>query len=850
ILAGVGQKFVYYNYADVNGCANTYLDSILVNPTPDIDFGIDPAVCENADQIPLTATPTGGTFEGTGVTSLGGGSYIFDPDVAGVGDHLISYAFTDPETGATDTAFQQVSVLAVPMPDFSIDSFTCVDSLIRFTDQSTIDPSSTITEWIWKFGDGSEDTARNPRYQYEAAGIYYATLRVFSQPVLSTVCTDITGLVEIRIGGRPDVKMTASNFVSGDITQFTDLTTFPEGIADDAVATWNWDFDDGNFGTEPNPAHAYAIDGKYTVYLDVQSARGCVDRDSLRIAIIPVVQQIDPVAGWTDDFEFLDAWVAEPIEDTLNSWMLGFPSGNVINGPAGGQNAWVTSLTGTYNNLEKSWLKSPAFDLTGLTKPMVQFNYWSDMNATTDGVTMEYSIDGGANWRLIGNKEGLEPTGTQWYGINWYDGDRLFNVFDEIEGVPDNPNKVGWTEPSNGWKTARIYLDPIIERHGYGDPVIFRFTLEAGATSIGDNKNFEGFAIDNFTIKNRTQNILIEQFVDFSSNPTQFFIRNQMYPFVYDTMTYTDHGRNVTDVIYLETHYNFSGGDEIYKETPGIAARYDFYGGNAGTSTSPQDTKADGVIGEKSNLLMKNDVLRRALYDPKFGMVLTVDEAFNSEPERTAISVKVILNSNEDFDEQIKLYVVVLEDNFDKFTFQNISVQRNLGRQMISNVPDAPSTGGIPLKSQWSTGEQEIIEFTAELVGFTAGNPDEFKVIAFVQNQENQDIYQAVITDSPYSKEPKPVGIEDEIAHEDLKQINIYPQPAQHYTVVDFGMELSRDYDWEIIDQRGVVIGRGMVPEGQTGFEINTGLLPNGIHFLLIGDNQGLKIYRKLSVIH
>ena len=847
ILAGVGQKYVFYDYTDNNGCSNTYLDSILVNPTPDIDFGIDPAVCENADQIPLMATPTGGIFEGTGVTSIGGGSYIFDPDVAGIGEHIISYAFTDPQTGATDTAFQQVQVLAVPVPDFSIDSFTCVDSLIQFTDQSTIDPSSEITARLWRFGDGSEDTAQNPQYQYEASGIYYATLRAFSQPVLSTTCTDITPLIEIRVGGRPDVEMTASNFVFGDITQFTDLTTFPEGIPDDMVAAWSWDFDDGDFGSLQNPTHQYDNDGKYTVRLNVQSTRGCVDLDSLRIAIIPVVQEIDPEVGWEDDFEFLDNWVAEPIEDPLNSWEVGQPAGAVINSASSGQNAWVSNLTGLYNNEERSWVKSPAFDLTGLTKPMVQFDYWSHMNETTDGVTLEYSIDGGANWYLIGNKENLQPNpGEQWYGINWYDGERIFNVFGVDDNTLDNPNQVGWTSHTDGWKTARIYLDPIIERHGYGDPVIFRFTLAAGATSIGDNKDFEGFAFDNFVLKNRTQNILIEQYVDFTSEDAQFFVRNDMYPFINDTLTYTDNGRNATDVIYLQLHYNYAGGDEVFEETPEIAERYKFYG----NPSSPRNSIADGILDERNDLLDKNDVIRRALFDPKFKMELTVDEGINLEPDRDQITVKVSLTANENLDEPLKLYLVVLEDNFNKFDFGSISVLRNLGRQMISDVPDEPPTGGIPLPSQWTMGENRIVEFTADLYGYSAGNPDEFKVVAFVQNQENQDIHQAASTDSPYPKEPKPVGIEDEISHADFRQLNIYPQPARHFAIVDFGRELSRDYDWEIIDQRGVIIGRGTVLKGETGFEINTGLLPNGIHFLLIGDNQGLKMHRKLTILH
>jgi hypothetical protein len=192
----------------------------------------------------------------------------------------------------------------------------------------------------------------------------------------------------------------------------------------------------------------------------------------------------------------------------------------------------------------------------------------------------------------------------------------------------------------------------------------------------------------------------------------------------------------------------------------------------------------------------------------------------------------------------------VLEDNLNLYNFPSIPVMRNVGRQMISNVIDDPPTGGIPLKSVWMSGERDSIDFTADLFGYTAGNQYAFKVIAYVQNQNDKDIYQAMIEDSRYPKEPKPVGLEDEIARQELEQLNIYPQPAQHYAIVDFGRELSQDYNWEIIDQRGVTIGRGMVPKGEKGFEINTGLLPNGIHFLLIGDNEGLKMHRKLTIIH
>src|SRR5688572_18880266 len=52
---------------------------------------------------------------------------------------------------------------------------------------------------------------------------------------------------------------------------------------------------------------------------------------------------------------------------TNSSWALGYPSGKLdINSTASDSNAWVTSLTNTYNANENSYVLSPCFNFTGL----------------------------------------------------------------------------------------------------------------------------------------------------------------------------------------------------------------------------------------------------------------------------------------------------------------------------------------------------------------------------------------------------------------------------------------------------------------------------------------------------
>ncbi len=851
-LAGEGEAYITYTYTDVNGCTNDYLDSTFVNPKPLINIiGLNAAVCENGADVPLEAFPEGGRFEGTGVIQKSTGDYEFSPFSAGVGEHLISYIFTDPNTNVTDTTSQPIKVLPVPEPAFSVDPITCVDSLVQFTDLSIIDASDSIVSWIWKFGDNSEDTVRNPQHKYDAAGTYQVSLRAYSKGQLSTQCNAVVDL-SVKIGAKPDVEFSARNFVLGDITEFTDETTFIDGLFDDRLVQWSWVFDDGNTSNMQNPTHQYSNSGRFAVQLEVLSERGCVDRDTSLIAIIPEVTSIDPEMGYVEDFEAQSAWIAEPLEDAPNSWEYGTPAGSVIDHAASGQYAWVTDLDTTYLSNERSWLKSPAFNLDGLTRPMVQFDYWINMN-TADGATFEYSIDGGVTWRLVGTLDEVneEEGEIPWPGINWYQ-NQIFNVLDEDQGVIDNEDRVGWTGQTNGWTTARIYLDPIIERHGYPNHVIFRFGF-ASRTNIGEQERYEGFALDNFVLKNRTRNVFIEQFANFNSEDTRFFVRDDMYEGLLMDLTYED--RNATDVAYVEYHHRGSSeGDAVYKDNVNVAqARTVVYGQSNVSNT--RITYADGII-RSNQLIDKYTILLRALIDPKFDIDFTIDEGNNLDPEEDQVVVNINLTAGQDINEEgLILYTMLIEDEIKSYRteFPEILAIKNLGRQMFTNVAGRPSGSGIPLDSVWNEGQTRSEEITGKLEGFRQDSKDNFKVAVFVQNINTKEIYQVVIRDVTGEKDvpdEDPNALEDEIAKRDLQNLNIYPQPAKEYAIVDFGRKLMQDYIWEIIDQRGVTIGRGTVKRGEEGFEIDTSLLPNGIHFLLMGDKSGLKMHRKLTIIH
>lgn len=76
---------------DSIGCSGTDSISITVNPLPTLSFSLSgDTACVNGGNIPLSASPAGGTFSGNGVSGS-----TFDPAVAGLGLHTITYAYTD-----------------------------------------------------------------------------------------------------------------------------------------------------------------------------------------------------------------------------------------------------------------------------------------------------------------------------------------------------------------------------------------------------------------------------------------------------------------------------------------------------------------------------------------------------------------------------------------------------------------------------------------------------------------------------------------------------------------------------------------------------------------------------------
>ncbi len=103
-------------------------------------------------------------FPGPAVTG-----YIFDPNAAGLGTHIITYETIMDRYGCfgIDTIHIKVLMPPAPIADFEPDTTGCSPLTVQFTNNSLYGET-----YIWGFGDGQFSVKENPVHTYYVPGSY------------------------------------------------------------------------------------------------------------------------------------------------------------------------------------------------------------------------------------------------------------------------------------------------------------------------------------------------------------------------------------------------------------------------------------------------------------------------------------------------------------------------------------------------------------------------------------------------------------------------------------------------------------------------------------------------------
>ncbi len=144
------------------------------------------------------------------------------------------------------------------------------------------------------------------------------------------------------------------------------------------------------------------------------------DTTHVLVTSVPVVTEFPHYNNFEDG---KGGWRRGEGSANVNStWAFGTPSSADLPAAASGNNAWVTNLTGDYNNLEMSSIISPCYDFSSFTEdPRLTFSLYFDSEACCDEGWVEMRVHPDSAW----TKVGTNGTGLNWYNDatnQWWDG--------------------------------------------------------------------------------------------------------------------------------------------------------------------------------------------------------------------------------------------------------------------------------------------------------------------------------------------------------------------------------------------------------------------------------------------
>ncbi len=170
-------------------------------------------------------------------------------------------------------------------------------------------------------------------------------------------------------------------------------------------------------------------------------------------------------------------------------WEKGVPSGTLLNTASSGTEVYATNLDGEHPNNTKAFLVSNCYNMATITNPVLKFKMAYDLEENWDIVYVEYSLNQGKDWNILGNINS-KP--------NWYNSDRTNATSGDADDCQNCPGKQ-WTGTNT---TFTEYAYDFNKNAALGetnlaleDEIIFRIVFHSDP-----GKFQEGVVIDDFIL--------------------------------------------------------------------------------------------------------------------------------------------------------------------------------------------------------------------------------------------------------------------------------------------------------------------------------------------------------------
>ena len=789
-------------------------------------------------------------------------SKVFNPrwdsknDTSGVSTSIRFMGTYNSVGGCVDTIYDTIVTHPKPVGEFFLDGTCSKYSPVMHATGSYIDtlippfsPSDGIKKYLWKVDDsvattmaaGAGDTLVDYNYPYAlSVGKHDISVTVVSNKDCSSDLLE----KEITFVASPTANFDwnlSDECEGGSVTFFT-KSTIPSG----AQVSWSWLFGDGNTSTDSGvTVHSFDSALKYTVTLELQDGIDCRDTMVKDIYIRPVIDTFPYLDGfsmvysgwslWDQDYD--EEWINDTATNIYGYKPTWFEWGSKTNGSIRtrpGDPAWFIgyNIQGAldadngeprYEHGIQTSVISPCFDLTASNRPMLTIETIRNLE-TNDGVVLQYTTEKNkplddVKWENVGEYYRKPGTNVHYEtGINWYSKD---NIFGSPGKQSDLQGKIGWTDTSTQWKESRNDIDAL-DGESY---VRFRVAFGSSLDAKG-----EGFAFDNFGIRERNKNIVFENFTNASAQ------QNKGVMETYDAVV-----TGSKDILDIQYHTSFPGSDPMNRDnTSDPSARVVYYG----ISEVPY-LHGDGTV--YSDFVTAQSfgfytLKPRSLEDPKFAVNMAFDISNNTLKTDVVPISEEFLGKSVD----VIVHIALVEKAIPGSTFGNLVAPPFLTHEFKNTLKRLYPTGAGTTYTGLTKGDVKTIS-TEILYDNFYGSDDNFKLIAFVQDKNTKEIYQGNWVDSArlntWSGEPEyndivPGSVE----------YTLYPNPTNGLANMKFENSLESNYQLNIFNQVGVLVGQEIIPNGTTQYSFDIGGLTPGMYFIMLNDGDHKVAIKKLML--
>lgn len=326
----------------------------------------------------------------------------------------------------------------------------------------------------------------------------------------------------IICGSLDNLKILVKNLGSNTVNSIN-ITSYLDGITTNSV--WNGTLNQDASVLIDIPSLAVATFGAQQLDISIASSGDTYQFNNTlsRFFYANTSQTVNVV----NDFETVNEELIVYNEGSVNAssgyWERGIPAGILLHTASSGTHVYATNLSGNYVNSMKSYLVSECYNLSVLANPTLKLNMAFDLEENWDIIYVEYSVDSGANWNVLGTATDL----------NWYNSDRT----NESSGTANDCQNC----PGAQWTG----IDTTLQQYSYNlaslnteTSIVFRLVFHSD-----EAVNQEGVVIDDLVVKGSTLAIQ-----DFNKTDIAIYPNPSKNIFNIKTKTLSNFDFNVTDI--------------------------------------------------------------------------------------------------------------------------------------------------------------------------------------------------------------------------------------------------------------------------------------------------------------